>query len=392
METSQKKILITFGRSFLALQLARQLKAAGHKVFIADSMRYHITRFSNAIDKNFYVPSPRFQPEAYVKSLVDIVEKEQIDLLIPIYEEISYLSKMQDLFPKSCTLFFPDFELYDQLHNKWSFQCKLEELGIETLKNAVIRNQEDVKALDFETPFALKACYSRASQKVKKVHPNTSLSDLKFEPHNPWLAQEWLEGDRFCTYAVCHDGDVCAHSVYPVGYTLDGNSCIAFQSVEHLAILDWVKNFIKKTGFTGQIAFDFIESKDKKVYAIECNPRATSGLLLFNGEDRLDKAFFKTNSEIIHPKPNAKRQIAFGMLMYGWRKISIPNNRFPQFLKDLFTTKDVVLSLYDIKPLLFEPLIVLNIMMNGRKYGLPIPDAFIHDHEWNGEPIENLLG
>ncbi len=387
METPQKRILITFGRSFLALQLARQLSAAGHKVFIADSMRYHITRFSNKITKNFYVPSPRFNAKGYVKVLVDIVEQEKIDLLIPIYEEISYLSKATHLFPKSCTLFFPDFDLYDQLHNKWSFQCKLDELGIKNLKKALIKNKEDLKTLDFKTPFALKACYSRASQKVKKVHPQDIPNDLKFESHNPWIAQEWLDGERFCTYTICQNGEVCAHSVYPVGYTLDGNSCIAFQSIEHPGVLDWVKKFVKKINFTGQIAFDFIESKDNKIYAIECNPRATSGLLLFNGADRLDRAFFKTTDKVILPKVNAKRQIAFGMLLYGWRKISIPNNNFFRFLKDLLTTKDVVLSPYDLKPVLFEPLILLNIMLNGKRYNLPIPDAFIYDHEWNGETI-----
>lgn len=388
MKNLKKNILITFGRSYLSLQLARQFKAAGHKVFIADSMRYHVTRFSNSVDKNFYVASPRFETEEYVKNLIDIIEAEKIDLLVPIYEEISYLSKIRDRFPKSCSLFFPDFELYDQLHNKWSFQCKLEELGFETLKKALIQNKEDVKKLNFKTPFALKACYSRASQKVKKIHPHQSLEDLEFESHNSWIAQEWLEGDCFCSYTVCHDGDVHAHSIYPVGYTSDGSCCINFESIEHPEILDWIKRFTKQTNFTGQIAFDFIQSPDKKIYSIECNPRATSGLLLFSEKDRLDQAFFKTNPCIVHPQPHAKCQIAFGMLLYGWRKKSTPNNTIFRFLKNFLLTKDVVLNLKDIKPFLYAPITLLNIFANSKKYGLPIQDTFIHDHEWNGESIK----
>jgi hypothetical protein len=387
-DTPKKRILITFARSHLALQLARRLKAVGHEVYTADSMRCHVSRFSNAVTGNFRVPGPRYDPEGYINALISIVEAKKIDLLIPVYEEISYLSKVRDRFPPSCELFCPDFPLYDQLHNKWNFQCKLEELGIDTLKKSLIRSQADVDQLSFSTPFALKACYSRASQNVRKVFPHESLKDITFDPHNPWLAQEWLDGECFCTYSVCHEGEVHAHAIYPVKYAINGKNCITFESIEHPDIFNWIQHFTKKINFTGQIAFDFIVSKDKKVYAIECNPRTTSGLLLFSDEDRIDNAFFKMNTRIIYPQNDARCQIAFGMILYGWKKCALPNNNLFKFLKTFCTTRDVVFSTQDPKPFLFKPLSFASILMTTRKYGVNIIDAFLHDHEWNGEPIE----
>lgn len=384
--SSKKNVLITFARSFLTLELARHFHAAGHRVFVTDSLGVHVTRFSNAITQFFKVPSPRFHPDQYINALIDIVKEQQIDLLIPIYEEISYIAKAQDCFPDFCQLFCPPFDLYNTLQNKWFFHCKLEQLGIKSPKTLLIRTQKELDDITITSPVALKACYTRASQTIKKLTIDHRNFELPIEPHNPWIMQEWLDGARFCTYSIAHQGKLYAHGTYPVTYAIDGNSCVIFETAEHAGIRQWVENFVAKIGFTGQIAFDFIE-KEGVLYAIECNPRATSGLLLFSANTHLDRAFFKQSKAVITPEPQARQQIAAGMLLYGWRKSALPDNRFLQFLKVLCTTKDVVLRANDLKPFLFEPLGFIAIWLNSKKYGLSIPTAFTYDHDWNGEPI-----
>lgn len=388
--SSQKKILITFARSFLALALARHCHSAGHHVFVADSIGQHVSRHSNAVKKSFKLPSPRFDSEEYIKSLIKIVETEKIDLLIPVYEEISYISKAVDRFPSTCKIFSPPFELYYELQNKWIFQQKLHSLGFETLKSHLIKTNEDLQHLNFNIPFAVKPCYTRASQKVQKITPGQPLKHLDIDIHNPWIAQEWATGRKFCTYSICHQGKIFAHAAYPVHYAIDGNSCLTFQAVEHHNIYEWISRFVKKINFTGQIAFDFIETEGNKLFAIECNPRATSGLLLFKDKDHLEKAFLGINKQLITPRVGMRRQIAMGMLLYGWRKQARPNNHFKRFLKDFLSTKDVVFKTRDLKPFLLKPLVFLNIWMKSRKLGLKIPHYFTHDHDWNGEPLHHL--
>ncbi|MEI8125322.1 MAG: ATP-grasp domain-containing protein [Parachlamydiaceae bacterium] len=380
---SKKKVLITFGRSFLTLDLARQWHARGHTVFIADSTRSHVTFFSKAVSKSFVVPSPRFEPEAYITALIDIVNKEKIDIVIPIYEETVHLSKAIDRFPSHCTVFSPHFELYEELQNKWLFQQKLHSLGIPTLKKALVANAADLREHKLAVEYALKPCYSRASQKVHKVDPKKPIPNITIESHNPWIAQEWAYGNRFCTYSICHEGTVHAHSTYPVNYAIEGNSCVTFEATHHQGILDWVSFFVKKINFSGQIAFDFIEKNGQQLYAIECNPRATSGLLLFNEKNALDKAFLKENKEPIFPEEGASQQVFTGMLLYGWRKSAKPNNRLSQFLKSLFTTKDVVFRIKDPKPLLSEPFVFARLWFKSRKLGISLPDCFTFDHDWN---------
>lgn len=389
-KTSSKTVLITFARSYLALEAARQWHAKGHRVIVTDSITLPISRFSNAVSKYYKVPSPRFHHNAYIKELSRIIKEQKVDILFPVYEEISYIAKAKNAIPSHCTVFAPEFELYNTLQNKWLFQELLTSLGIPTLKASLISNHSDLVSHNFQTPFALKPCYSRASQKIKKVAHDVAPPNLSYEPHNPWMAQEWATGNKYCTYSVCHNGKLSALSIYPVNYAIDGHSCLTFESVEHQGILNWITHFVKSINYTGQIAFDFIEDRQGRLYAIECNPRATSGLLLFGLKDGLCNAFVDTNQHLIVPGKGARRQIAAGMLLYGWRKESKKDNRFRDFLKHFLSTRDVIYRTRDIKPFLSEPLVFAKIWLNSKKMKLSIPNYFTYDHDWNGEPIESI--
>ena len=60
-----------------------------------------------------------------------------------------------------------------------------------------------------------------------------------------------------------------------------------------LQILEWVKEFCKKTGASGQLCFDFMrDSSDGRMYAFECNPRTSTILLNFYNHDHVAQAFF----------------------------------------------------------------------------------------------------
>lgn len=386
-EGKRKHILITFGRSFLTLNLARLLAAAGHKVSIADSVPIAVSRYSKAVSGFHRVSPPKYYPQDYCREIAAIVEAEGIDMLIPIHEETDILAMMAGLFPPSCDLFFSEFALEDQLHNKLSFQRMLDEMGIPTLKFAAITGPDDIAALDFDTPFAVKQAYSRGSQEVYKAYPGDRLEQLTFDPTNPWIAQEWLEGERYCTYSICRDGEVYAHATYPVRYAIGGSSCLTFEQVDHPGILEWVRDVIKRTGFTGHIGFDFIDHPDRGLYTIEANPRATSGIMMFTPENRVDRAFFGENDELITPPLGRVRMIGVGMVLYGWRKDSLPDNSFRQFLRDFRAADDVIVERGDAGPAIMLVPAYSNILRNSIKYRVGLAGGFMHDHEWDGFQI-----
>ena len=89
-------ILLTGGRAPAALELARAIHKAGHTVFMAESLRGHLSQPSNTIAKNFYVPPPRQQTSAFINALKTIIIENRISLLIPTGEEQFYVAMGSD--------------------------------------------------------------------------------------------------------------------------------------------------------------------------------------------------------------------------------------------------------------------------------------------------------
>lgn len=373
------KILLTTGRAPITLELARQLRAQGHTVFVADTTPFHISRFSNAVERSFCLPSPRYETKEFLKRLRDVIEEYEIELLIPLWEEILYIANHPGSIPPSCKVFSDSFEVLHKLHNKWLFIKLQEELGIKTPETHLIKTTNDLEALDLNKTWILKLAYSRASQNMHKIEPGKALPTIKSYPNNPWIAQEWLEGKKFCSFSIAREGKLKAHTAYPVNFAIDDSSCLNFVAIRHPEIKVWVENFVKKIGFTGNIAFDFIETS-KGLYAIECNPRGTSGLHLFKPSDKIDRAYLREFDGVIEPEVGNTKQIFTGMMLYGWKQKSCAS-----FVKQLFDAPDVVFDKGDMVPFFSQPFLIFNHLNWGLRYRVSLPEAFTYDLNWNGE-------
>ncbi len=308
-------------------------------------------------------------------------------MIVPMFEEVFYFSKALDRFPTSCKVFCSPFKILDTLHNKWLFNNKIREMGKTAPNSFLIKTERELETLSLAFPYILKPCYSRASQKVIKIEKATQLSKIKIDPHNPWVAQEWLKGEKICTYSIGVGGKLRAHAAYPLQFSIGGSSCLNFEAIEHERIEKWVKEFISRENFTGQLGFDFIELKDKTLYPIECNPRSTSGLHLFREEDNLPLAFSQKATKTIRPKIGFSKQIAIGMLLYGWKNHETKKSR-SQFIKKLLSIRDVIFSSHDLFPFFFQPLLFASYIFRCLKLRMRIPSIFTFDINWNGETQE----
>jgi hypothetical protein len=312
------------------------------------------------------------------------VKENKIDVLIPMWEEILYISKFQDQFPKECKIFASPFDLIHTLHNKYLFIQKQKELGFITPKTTLITSQDDILRLPPDKNYILKLCYSRASQNMYRLGPTRPVPNLNHDKTNPWIAQEWLTGKKYCSYSVAQNGKLKAHTLYPVNFAIDDSSCLTFVAIEHEKILRWIETFIKKTNFTGQVGFDFIEDDTGTVFAIECNPRGTSGIHLFQTKNRIDRAFLTDEEILITPEIGYTKQIFTGMVMYGWK-----GKGSCQFLSKLVKTPDVVFDREDLAPFFLQPLLLFNYLKWCVKYKAPLPEAFTYDLNWNGDGQTN---
>ncbi len=382
--TSKKNILITGARSISTLNLVRILSKAGHQVFVADTQLLHPTYFSSLVHKAFTYPSPKNSLLLFISTLEKIIKENKINFLIPTCEEIFYIAKFLPQLSKLCQVFCSPFEQMMRLHNKWSFFELQKKHQIPTPVSFLIHQTSDLNNPLLPDEYILKPVFSRSSQFVKKVQKNKAPPTLEYSPNNPWMAQKWIYGKHFCSYSICHQGDLTAHSCYGVRFTVDQHSCISFLHIEHLKIFEWVKKFVHLENYTGQIAFDFIETEEGDLFAIECNPRTTSGLHLFNEHKEIHEAFFEPDYPTIQPSIGVQRQLFIGMLLFGWKKHNWHLGRLNYF-KELLLVRDTLFSWQDPLPYLTLPLMLGVYLSNAFRTKKSLVNSFTEDIEWNGE-------
>lgn len=375
-----KKVLITAGRSPIALEFTRQLSGLGHQVIIVDTSNRYITKYSNYIYKSYTLPSPRFHCDQFIHGLKTLLKKEHVDLYIPVFEEAFYVAKNINVFEGKVKIFCDNFDKLITLHNKWLFNRILKKYNLFYPKSKILHNTQEIKNVPNDK-YLLKKIYNHAAQDIIYINSSLDRKKMIYCEKNPWLMQELIHGKKFCTYSVCHSGILNACSIYPVQYSIDNSSCVYYESIEHDGILKWIKEFVHKINYTGQIGFDFIETNENKLYAIECNPRPTAGIHLFDVKDGIDQAIFNQNSKLITPKSGIKKMIGLGMLLYGWRtsKKMVPNK---SFLKTVLISSDIVYKKNDIKPFIAQFILCTFYLLKAKKEKMKLTAFFYYDLVW----------
>ena len=370
-------ILLTGGRAPATLELARVFHRAGHSVFMAESLRGHLSQPSNAIHANFVVPAPRQETDAFLSALKKIVIENQIDLLVPTCEEVFYTAMAHDELP----VFTEAIQKLKQLHNKWDFY------NSHVPDTMLIQNQDDVLyAFTRWQGLVLKPVYSRfASRTLILPSLQKALSTLTFD--SPWIAQEYIEGQAYCTYSICHSGHITAHAAYPSRFTAGQGATIVFEHVEHPEIFEWVRSFVEANQFTGQIAFDFIQTSAGQLFVLECNPRATSGVHLLASHPRFAEAFLNPKMDCITPMDHRSHMLSTAMLVYGLPD-AIKKNNFAQWLKTFFSSQDVMFNFKDPLPFMLQFKSLLAYLTLAREKNISPLEASTFDIEWNGENLQ----
>ena len=383
-------ILLTGGRAPVTLDLARAFRRAGYTVFMAESLRGHLSEPSAAVKANFVVPAPRSEPEAFVAALKRIIEENKVELLIPTCEEVFHIAKgvfgrgemTSPLLP--CRVFTEPIETLDRFHNKWKFVLAAGECDLRVPESILISRRDDLLlAFAQWRRLVLKPVYSRFAARTL-ILPSLNEAFAKLTFNEPWIAQEYIEGQSFCSYSVCQNGRITAHAVYPTNFTAGAGVTIAFQPVEHAAIDAWVQCFVKHFNVTGQMAFDFIQTPEGEVVALECNPRATSGLHLLTGNPQFVESFFNPEMNCVKPQAQTSRMLGTAMLVYGL-PMSIWKGRFGAWLQTFLHSDDVLFDLNDPLPFLLQARSILTYVLLGHKHGISALQASTFDIEWNGQ-------
>ncbi|HEY5234687.1 MAG TPA: ATP-grasp domain-containing protein, partial [Rhabdochlamydiaceae bacterium] len=271
----------------------------------------------------------------------------------------------------STVVFAQAFKELEVLHNKWKFYQLLCKLGFTTPETHLWNGEKH------EGKWILKPIYSRFAARVQVIEGNWP--KWEDDSSNPIIAQKYIDGEKLCSYSICHEGRITAHGVYKVLHAMGIGSAICFQSVTAPDVDDFIHSFVEKIGFTGQIAFDFI--RGDKLYCLECNPRSTSGIHLFERSKDLALAFFNKGKKL-YPQDRMIFHEHLFMLWYGIKQNEIFSK---QFWRHFFAGKNPLWMKGDNRVVASLPIMLLDMAKQTLFQKKGFHEAMSRDIEYNGE-------
>ncbi|MEG4808374.1 ATP-grasp domain-containing protein [Microcoleus sp. F8-D3] len=324
-------ILISGGKMTKALQLARSFHNAGHRVILVETEKYWLTghRYSRAVDRFYTVPNP--QTEEYSQALLKIVRQEGVNVYVPVCSPVAsyYDAEAKRVLSGHCTVMHVDVETLQRLDDKYEFATAAQALGLPVPKSYRITNPQQVIDFDFSDAQRQYIIKSIPYDSVRRLdltklpcetpaETAAFVNSLPISESKPWIMQEYIPGQEFCTHSTIRDGHLqlhccCESSAFQVNY----------QNVDRPDIENWIRQFAKSLNLTGQVSFDFIQAADDgEIYAIECNPRTHSAITMFYNHPDVAKAYLEPDPLPQTVQPLASSRPTYWIYHEIWRLVT----------------------------------------------------------------------
>ncbi len=356
-----RTILLSGGKMTKALTLARAFHRAGHRVVLVETARYRWTghRFSNCVDVFRLVPPPN--DRSYTGALVAIVEEEGVDVFVPVCSPLSsrYDAAAAAALAGRCEVVHVDADRIRMLDDKDMFAESGESIGLVVPETHRITDPEEVVAFDFDARpgrrFVLKSIpydpvYRLDLTTLPLTTPEataTHARSLPISPDQPWVLQEFVVGEEFCTHGTVRNGRLQAWAC-----CRSSPSQLNYEMVDRPDIEKWVRTYVGSLALTGQVSFDFIVDGDGRAVAIECNPRTHSAITMFYDHPDLARGYLDDGIETLVPTPASRPTYWWHMEL--WRMLTRPRHAVGR-IREIARGKEALLDPHDPLPFLLVP-------------------------------------
>ncbi len=384
------KVLITSSRMPFALGMVRQLADAGHEVYAADDYERSPGSHSKYLAGHFVYPSATRETEAFIDALERIIGEAGIDVVVPAFEEVFFISSQLERLSRSATIFAARFDSLARLHDKAAFERLVRGLGLPIPETVVVTSDAELAAAieRFDHYFG-RAVFSRGGvDLLTNTGPLAGAldpADVHPTPAQPWLIQPFVEGETVCTYSTAHKGTVSSHLVYRIPRQWHHSTGIQFESIDGLESLRLIEPLVSELDYTGQISFDFLITGDGLSF-VECNPRATDGALLLPPE-QLARGLFDADADTFLLPPGETVQLDLALVGDAF---SDHFKRVPQTISDLARVRDAGDGWHDPLPTLYSAFSLAHFAGVSHKEHAQLQDAMDADMCWDGEPIRGM--
>lgn len=125
------KAFVTDGDERSALAITRSLGRRGVSVLVGGEQPASLASSSRYCVRHVTYPSPYRHPEAFRRFLLAFVQREKVDVVVPVTDVTTHaVSRNQHELRNHTSVAAPPFEAFDEVSNKWSLVQRAERCGI----------------------------------------------------------------------------------------------------------------------------------------------------------------------------------------------------------------------------------------------------------------------
>jgi predicted ATP-grasp superfamily ATP-dependent carboligase len=214
-----RSVLVLDGNQRSALAVTRSIGRRGVRVLVAEDAARSMAGSSRFCAEAFQYPSPRSTPDAFIESLVGDCRRRRVDVLYPMSDITMYhVLKHRECF-SGIVIPFGSFDSYEQLSDKWRFFELAASLGLPIPVTHFVRDHSELPAIasQLRFPVVIKPyrsqlfCTGRwlfASVRYADSFAElmATVSTTEYLARQPFLLQEYIEGENQGIFALCDRG------------------------------------------------------------------------------------------------------------------------------------------------------------------------------------------
>jgi len=382
--------LLTLGRLPVALEIARALHADGWRVIVAEPLRWHLCRLSRAVARSVVVTAPTVDAARYLRELRAVIDAEGVTLVVPVSEETPFVAGLHGRLPADVVVACAPRDALLQLHDKWRFATLARSLGLPVPATALASSSDAVR-LAASGPHVIKPRLSCSGVGVRQVTGGATLPEALRDER--YVVQRRLSGEALCAAAFVRAGAVTALVTYR-SLLEAGSVSVSFERVPTPpGIAGFVATLAAARGSSGMLAFDFMADERGCFRAIECNPRATSGLHLMapstiaaglapTAADSDSPSCDEGEGSTLLPLGTRRQEFWSALLEVEGRTLRGRGRR--EDWRRLLGTRDVDWSATDRKPSLLLVPASAPLMWRALRARRPIVEVTMADVGWHG--------
>ena len=242
---------------------------------------------SELVNKTYMIPYPSEGKDALLRRLLEIHEKEKLDVIIPNFdaELFSFIKLENKLNEIGIRTYLPTLEQFEE-RNKSNLNMYGEKYGVKVPMGTEVYSISDLNNIlrSMNYPVMIKGKYYDAYASYSIEQATSNFMKLSSKWGFPVIVQEFIRGTEVNVIAL-GDGKGTMIAAVPMRkqYITDKGKAWGGITIEDPSLLDLAHRVISRTKWKGGLELELIRTIDNKLYLIEINPRIPAWVYLAVG-------------------------------------------------------------------------------------------------------------